>query len=279
MTRSVTGIPPRTIRRAGAAVCVALLLAARAVFAAPAFDAEAWLAAAPDKIIWAHNEDLPLPPASLTKIMTIMLVLQKTAPEEVVTVSPRAAAETGSRIGLKAGDRVYAGLLAAAALMGSANDACLALAEHVGGGEAAFVAMMNEEAARQGLSRTRFQNACGHDTPGNVSSARDMLTLARAAMRLPLFAAIVAERTLRFTTVDGKRTFSLKNKNALIGRYPGAVGVKTGFTEKAGKCLVALVRRKGAEVMLVALNAKERWWSSVRILDAALREQGVDLYY
>lgn len=272
-------MPPRMPFRTGAAVFVALLLSARAVFAAPAFEAEAWLAAAPDKIIWAHNEDAPLPPASLTKIMTVMLTLQKTAPGEVVTIGPRAAAETGSRIGLKEGDKVYAGLLAAAALMGSANDACSALAEHAGGSEAAFVALMNEEATRLGLSHTRFQNACGHDAPGHVSSARDMLTLARAAMRQPLFAGIVSERTLRFSTVDGKRTFFIKNKNELIGRYPGAAGVKTGFTEKAGKCLVALVRRDGVEVMLVALGAKERWWSSVRVLDAALRELGVELYY
>lgn len=272
-------MPPWMIRRTGAAVLVSLLLSARAVSAAPAYEAEAWLAAAPDKIIWAHNEDAPLPPASLTKIMTVMLALQKTAPEDIVTVSPRAAAETGSHIGLKAGDKVYAGLLAAASLMASANDACLALAEHAGGGDAAFVALMNEEAARLGLSRTHFQNPCGHDAPGHVSSARDMLTLARAAMRLPLFAGIAAERTLRFTTVDGKRTFFVKNKNLLIGRYPGAAGIKTGFTEKAGKCLVALVRRDGVEVMLVALNAKERWWSSVRVLDAALREMGVELYY
>ncbi|MBI3580889.1 MAG: D-alanyl-D-alanine carboxypeptidase [Nitrospinae bacterium] len=243
----------------------------------PNVDADAWLVASSDKILWAHNADSPLPSASLTKIMTVMLALRRTPPETIVAVSARAASESGAKTGLSAGDRVRAGLLAAAALMESANDACMALAESAAETPEAFVAMMNDEARRMGLRHTRFQNPCGHDARNHYSSANDVLAVARAAMKNPFFASIVSMRTGSFSTVDGKRKFSFQNKNELIGRYPGAEGVKTGTTPAAGKCLVALVRRDGLEVWLVMLNARERWWTSARILDSALRALGAPL--
>lgn len=218
---------------------------------------------------WARHADLPLPPASLTKIMTALLAIESRRLEETATVGAEAAKETGSRIGLKPGDTLKAGDLLAAALLMSANDACHALADHVAGTEAQFIGLMNRRASAMGLQRTHFTNACGHDQPGHVSTARELATLAQAAMSDPAFAALAGVVRTTITTTDGVRRFTLDNKNELIGRYPGAVGVKSGFTAKAGKCVAAAVNRDGRRVLLVLLNAPDRWWTAVSMLDQA----------
>jgi D-alanyl-D-alanine carboxypeptidase (penicillin-binding protein 5/6) len=159
--------------------------------------------------------------------------------------------------------------LLAATQIGSANDACHALADHVAGSEAKFVALMNARARELGLSNTRFANACGHDAPGLYSTARDLARLAETAMGNPVFAKMAGLEDGWISTVGKAREFSLENKNLLIGRYRGAIGVKTGFTGSAGKCLVALAERGGKRVLLVLLNAPDRWWKAEEILDAA----------
>ncbi|OGQ93995.1 MAG: hypothetical protein A2521_04405 [Deltaproteobacteria bacterium RIFOXYD12_FULL_57_12] len=237
-------------------------------------DAAAYLVKTDGEILWARDASRRLPPASLTKLMTVLLALRQVGVDEVVTVGKRAAAETGSRLGLREGEEVYAGFLVAAALMASANDACLALAEQVAGSESAFVAMMNRAAAGMGLQQTHFTNACGHDSAGHLSSAADLATLAEAALQQPLIAALAAEVKLDIDTRNSRRVFHLTNKNELIGRYSGAVGLKTGFTARAGKCLVAVADRQEHRVLLVLLNAPDRWWSAVRLLDAAFAGTG-----
>jgi D-alanyl-D-alanine carboxypeptidase (penicillin-binding protein 5/6) len=159
--------------------------------------------------------------------------------------------------------------LLAATLIGSANDACHVLAEHIAGSEKKFVVLMNARAREMGLSRTRFANACGHDAPGMRSTARDLARLAETAMGNAVFAKMAGLGDGWISTVDGGKKFPLENKNLLIGRYRGAVGVKTGFTGRAGKCLVALAERGGKRVLLVLLNAPDRWWKAEEILDAA----------
>jgi serine-type D-Ala-D-Ala carboxypeptidase (penicillin-binding protein 5/6) len=215
------------------------------------------------------NPDSRRAPASLTKIMTALIVLEKCRPDEVVTVSRRAARETGSRIGLRRGDRLTVRDLLAAALIASANDAARALAEHTSGSQKAFVALMNTRARALKLQNTRYTNACGHDDPGLYSSAHDLSILAERALQQPLFADIVATRSMRITTVKGGRSFQLKNVNRLIGRYPGALGVKTGTTPKAGQCLVALAKRNDRKVLLVIMNSRHRWQTAPAMLDAA----------
>ncbi len=234
--------------------------------------AAAYLVKAGREVLWEKAADKRLPPASLTKIMTALLVLEHYRPQQVVTVSRQAAAESGSRLGLRAGERMAAGDLLAATLIRSANDACHALADHVAGNETKFVALMNRRAQEWGLRDTRFANACGHDHPGHYSSARDLAALAERARSEAVFEQFSSTLSLDISSVDGHRRYSLENHNALIGRYPGAQGVKTGYTRKAGKCLVALVRRDGREVLLVLLNAPNRWWDAVDILDRALAE-------
>ena len=144
----------------------------------PQKKAAAYLVTVNGKPLWARNPDKPVPPASLTKVMTALLAIERGRLDEIATIGPGAERETGSRIGLKAGDTIRVRDLLAAAVIQPANDACRALAEHVGGSEARFAAMMNRRAAALGLSRTRFANACVHDRSGPLSTARAPARLA-----------------------------------------------------------------------------------------------------
>ena len=255
-------------------LCLALLAsAARAEAARPgdAFGpvAAAYLVKVDGRELWARNPDRRLAPGSLTKMMTGLLVLERTDPGQVATVSREASRETGTRLGLEDGDRMLVIDLLAAALLGSANDACHALADHVAGSEKNFVVLMNARAREMGLSNTRFANACGHDAPGLYSTARDLARLAETAMGNPVFAKIAGIVGGGVSTADGGKNFSIENKNELIGRYRGAKGVKTGFTGRAGKCLAAFAERDGKQVLLVLLDAPDRWWKAEEIIDAA----------
>jgi serine-type D-Ala-D-Ala carboxypeptidase (penicillin-binding protein 5/6) len=248
--------------------CGAFVAAAAAESAFPN-GAAAYLIEVDGKPLWSRDADQPLPPASLTKTMTVLLVLESGIPlDSIATVSRRAAAATGTRLRLKPGERMQVRDLVTAALLDSANDACMALAERMAGSEAAFVSTMNRRAAQLGLIHTHFTNACGHDDPMHRSSARDLAEIAKLALRQPAFAETVGLVRGRIQTLEG-RSWDLANTNELVGRYPGAVGVKTGYTPNAGKCLIALVQREGITVMLVALNAPNRWWDSVALLDRA----------
>jgi serine-type D-Ala-D-Ala carboxypeptidase (penicillin-binding protein 5/6) len=230
--------------------------------------AEAYLVEVGDKTLWAGGADKRLPPASLTKIMTALLVVEDYRPQELATVSRRAAAADGSRLGLRAGTRIRVDQLLAAALVRSANDACLVLAEHYGGSEAAFVARMNRRAGELGLRDTHFANACGFDAPGHYSSVRDLASLARQGMRFAAFAETVKKKEVVVTDGAGKR-YSARNTNALVATYPDTIGVKSGYTKGAGRCLVALVERNGVQVWLVMLNAHDRWWDAVGVVENA----------
>lgn len=231
--------------------------------------AAAYLVQVDGNDLWAGNADARLPPASLTKIMTALVVLGDYRPNEAVEVGAAAARATGTRLNLKAGDRLTTASLLTAMLMVSANDACAALAEHAAGSTSAFVARMNARAVQLGLAGTHFVNPCGFDAADHYSSARDLAAMARAAMQHPEFASIVARAADEVTSVDGRRTWKLKNRNALVGTYAPAIGIKTGFTGKAGKCLVALAEKNGARVLVVMLNAKSRWWDTIGLIEKA----------
>ena len=224
----------------------------------------------PGKTIWSRHAEDRLPPASLTKVMTALLVLENYQANAVVTVSRRAASATGSRLKIKAGERYTVENLLQGTLLASGNDACRALAEWRDGTETKFVARMNQRAAELGLKQTRFENACGHDARGHYSSARDLATLTEIALRHPVFADMVRQKAAQVKTVDGARNFHIKNRNELIGRHANVIGVKSGYTPHAGKCLIALAEQDGVRVLLVMLNAPNRWWDAHAVLDRAL---------
>ncbi|MBP9218269.1 MAG: D-alanyl-D-alanine carboxypeptidase [Sterolibacterium sp.] len=224
--------------------------------------------------LWSHQATRRLPPASLTKLMTALLLTDENSSQAttIITISPRARRATGSRLGVYAGERFHFDDLLAATLLASANDACLALAEHVAGTEAQFVARMNQRADELGLKDTHYSNACGHDAVDHYSSAADLARLAALTLERPQITRIVARSHQNITTLDGKRRYTLTNKNLLIGRYPGALGLKTGYTPTAGKCLVAYAQRRQQRVLLVLLNAPNRWWDATDILDLAFTQ-------
>lgn len=225
-----------------------------------------------DAVLWERAAAKRLPPASLTKLMMALLVLDDYAPQTEVRVSRAAAQESGTRLGLRQGERYTLQDLLSAALLDSGNDACHALADHVAGDEAHFVARMNRRAHELGMRDTHFANACGHDARGHYSTVQDLALLAHAALKNAVLSGIVAQGAAQITALDGTRSHHLENKNALIGRYPGAAGLKSGYTPKAGKCLIALAERNGVRVLLVMLNAPGRWWDASDILDLAFAQ-------
>lgn len=232
--------------------------------------AQAYLVQVNGQERWAKAPARALAPASLTKLMTALLVLERGELEAAVTVSAAAARETGTRLRLQPGERMKAHDLLRAMLVHSANDACHALAAHVGGNEQRFVQRMNDRAKAWGLHNTHFTNACGHDHPRHRSSARDLAALATHAMAQPVLASIVALPEVELHTLAAApRRFALANSNALIGRYEGVQGVKTGFTPAAGKCVVVQAQRGTQRVLLVLLHGANRWWDASDILDHA----------
>jgi D-alanyl-D-alanine carboxypeptidase (penicillin-binding protein 5/6) len=249
----------------------ALLLAAPLAHAADPFgnSARAYLAQVGGTTVWAHQADQKLPPASLTKIMTALLVLERANLNAIVTIKPTIAEETGTRLHLRPGDRLRVRDLLAAMLIESANDAARALAEHVGGNEARFAAMMNERAAQLGLRNTHFVNSSGHHDPEHYSTAHDLARLTEVALERPLFRELVSKARYEIRTVDGRRKFRLDTSNKLLQKYAGMQGVKTGYTPEAGRCLIALAERNGVEVLIVLLRARDRWNLATRMLDSA----------
>ena len=220
------------------------------------------------RLLWAGHPDERLPPASLTKMMTALLVIEEGRLDEPVVVAREAAEEPPTKLGLRAGERFRTRDLLTAAIVRSANDACRALAE-ARGGQDAFVARMNARAAALGMKDTRFRNACGHDADGQYTTASDLARLARAVAARPEYLAASGLRRAAIRALDGGRTISFGNTNALIGRFPGAIGLKTGTTEKAGTCLAALAERNGSRVLMILLRARDRWWGGDALLGRA----------
>jgi D-alanyl-D-alanine carboxypeptidase (penicillin-binding protein 5/6) len=234
--------------------------------------ADAYLVKRDGVLLWAGKSRERLPPASLAKMMTALLVLERGELDRVVELDGGVALETGRRLGLKPGERWRARDLFTAMVIRSANDACRALADDMGRTAPGFVDKMNRRAAALELRDTHFADPCGHDHKQQFSSAQDLARLAEEVIRYPEYLRLAGKPRAAISSADGTRSFEFENTNALIGRYPGAIGVKTGYTEIAGTCLVALAERDGVRVLVVMLNARNRWWHAVGLLDRAFDE-------
>jgi D-alanyl-D-alanine carboxypeptidase (penicillin-binding protein 5/6) len=223
-----------------------------------------------DQLVWARGLDTPRAPASLTKLLSALVILeQHWDPNETVKVSARAATVEGSRIGLKAGDRVRAGDLLTGMIVRSGNDSCMAMAEHVGGSVDNFVRLMNDKAQQIGMVDSHFRNPCGLDADGHVSTPRDLLTLARVAADQPEIAQRANAQRAEFRTLAGRR-IRIRNTNAILGREPDVRGLKTGFTNHAGKCLIALAERGAHKVWIVLLHSPNRWFTASDLMSQGL---------
>lgn len=243
------------------AVAAALVLGSSAL-AAPRVGGRAYLVVSSGgDVLLRHAADERVPIASITKLMTVLLTRERTSLDDVVTVQT-AAAETGeSSIELRVGERLTVRELIEAALIQSANDAAVALAQYVGNGSVSdFVAMMNAKARQLGLTETHFENPDGLDAAGHYSSARDVTRLAQIVMRDPFVRSVVRKRVAHIT---GR---TLHTWNDLLGKFPGLIGVKTGHTGAAGWSEVAAAREHGVTIYATLLGEPNR---SVRNADLA----------
>ena len=204
-------------------------------------------------VLAERNAHIQMPVASLTKIMTAAVVLEHSGMDDPVEILPEHTGIEGSSMYLRAGETLTVGELLYGLMLASGNDAAVALAYHVAGGIPEFADLMNEKAAALGMENSNFSNPHGLDAEGHYSTAYDMAILAAWAMESEQFAQIVSTRNIR---AAGR---SLVNHNKLLWRYEGALGVKTGFTKKAGRGLVSCAQRDGTRFICVTISAPDDW--------------------
>ena len=216
------------------------------------------------RVLLEKNATRRLPPASLTKMMTALVAMEAASPEQIVQVDRRALVHRSS-LKLHLGEQFLLRDLLTAMLVTSANDACEAIALHVGGDADRFVTMMNERARRLGLENTHFVNACGFDAPGHYSTAADLAKLTEQALQVPAISMMVRTVTRDIASVNGARQVSLHSTNELL-LDPDVTGVKTGYTSKAGRCLIASMFKDRHQLLLVGLNVTDRWEQATQLL-------------
>jgi len=221
------------------------------------------------EVLWRRLPDRILPIASLTKMMTALIVVQRSAPDDKVRVTKEALAYKGSAVGvLPKGKRVKLETMLNGLLLPSGNDAAIALAQRMSGTVARFVTRMNDQASRLGLECTRFSSPHGFEDEGNHSCAVDLAALARAVLDQPRLARIVKRRraVLPFP-IKGGRLYLFNNNPLLRTGYPGAIGIKTGYTDAAGRCLVAAAQRNGRRLGVVLLHSPDPGKQARQLLD------------
>ncbi len=207
------------------------------------------------------------PPASTTKIMTAILGLELGRPDELVTVSEKAAAVGESTLHLDPGEKIPLYELITGALVKSGNDACVAIGEHIVGSEEKFVQMMNQKAMTLGAKDTNFVNTNGLPNKNHYSTAYDLALMARYGLQIPAFSSITRLKETEIHFLEPDVFMDLRNTNKLLWNYPFADGVKTGTTTAAGKCLVASASKEGRQLIAVVLNAPNRFGDAQKLLE------------
>ena len=229
-------------------------------------------------VLYENNSDEKLPPASITKVMTLLLIYEAVRDGKInwddnVMVSAHAASMGGSQVFLEEGETQTVADMTKCIAIASANDAAVAMAEYIGGSEDGFVQQMNERAKQLGMNNTTFKNACGLDTDGHLTTARDISIMSRELIyNFPEITQYTTtwQDTITHKTRRGESEFGLTNTNKLVKWYNGATGLKTGSTGKAKYCLSATAEKNGMQLIAVIMSApdnKARFSEAIKLLD------------
>ena len=218
--------------------------------------------------IWGKDENKKTAMASTTKIMTAIVVIENAKLEDMVEISLRSASTGGSRLGLRKGDKVSVKDLLYGLMLKSGNDAAVALAEHVGGSVENFANLMNDKAKMLNLEKTHFVTPHGLDDPEHYTTAYELAKISDYALKNDTFLKIVGTRN--FTISINGYPKNIQNTNELLGNFSGVYGVKTGFTNNAGRCLVTAVKKSDIDIIVIVIQAdtkKDRTNDSVKIIN------------
>ena len=219
------------------------------------------------RVLFEYNMHARLPMASTTKVMTALLAIERGNPQDAVTCSDTAFGVSGTSVYLQAGETLTLEQMLLGLMLSSGNDAAVAIAEHIGGTTEEFVALMNQRAREIGAVNTHFANPHGLPDEGHYTTAYDLALITREAMGNESFRRLVS--TQRASIPWEGRTYNrqLNNKNRLLSDYPGATGVKTGYTSKAGRCLAFGAMRDGMEVVGTVLSCGDWFDEAARLMD------------
>ena len=219
------------------------------------------------RVLFCYNEYARLPMASTTKVMTALLAIERGSLNAPVTCSKNAYGVPGTTIYLTEGETLTLRDMLLGLMLASGNDAAVAIAEHIGGSAGQFVAMMNARARELGATSTHFSNPHGLPDDTHVTTALDLARIARAAMQNETFRELVATQDAVIPWAGRSQMRRLHNKNRLLASYPGATGIKTGYTSRAGRCLVFGASRDGMELVGVLLGCADWFDEAERLMD------------
>ena len=215
------------------------------------------------QLIFAKDEQKINQPASLTKIMTAMLAIESGRMNDVVTITREMIQVEPTKANLRVGEKFYLRDLVKAAMVMSANDAAMSIGVFLGDGDVSkFVAQMNKKAKAIGMKNTNFTNPCGFDSSNfghHYSTALDLLTLSEYAIKNSNFNDMAKLKRHDFRAINTKRSYAAYTHNKLLNNYKYAVGIKTGYTQKAGPCLIARAKNGNKDILVVMLNSEHRW--------------------
>lgn len=217
------------------------------------------------KVLYEKDAHTPRPMASTTKLMTALVAMENAAPDQNVVVTREAIMVEGSSLGLREGDNISMLDLVTGLLLVSGNDAANAIALAIAGSLPAFAEKMNQKAAELGMKDSVFVTPSGLDKDNHSSSAYDMALLGAAVMRNPTLASIVSKKSAVIELGNPKHQATVTNHNKLLSLYPYAVGMKTGFTKKSGKCLVSSAVKDGVTLVAVTLNGGDYWNDHIKL--------------
>lgn len=228
-----------------------------------------------NQLIYEKEAEKKIRPASLTKIMTSMLAIEKGELSRPVLITKEMLRVEPTKAGYKVGEIYFLDDLVKAALIQSDNDAAMAVAIAVGGTLENFVRMMNEKAITLGMKNTFFTNPCGFDIGDHHSTPADLLVLAEYSIKNSVFNEMTRLNQYSYYSLNTFRKIHAKTHNKLLDQYEYAVGVKTGYTSKAGPCLIARAQKEGKDCLIVMLNSKEnRWKTAKEIFEEVFVRQG-----